>query len=59
MSRAVIVIPLRVGMSKDAARLLRGGPPFDPEKVGLERHHVFVTEEEAAKLRKAKAADKK
>jgi hypothetical protein len=47
MSRAVVVLPLREGTSERAADLLRGGPPFDPEEVGLERHHVFLTDEEA------------
>jgi hypothetical protein len=47
MSRAVVVLPLREGMSEQAAALLRHGPPFDPEAVGLERHHAFVTDEEA------------
>jgi hypothetical protein len=47
MSRAVVVLPLREGTSEQAAELLRGGPPFDPEEVGLERHHVFLTESEA------------
>ena len=47
MSRAVVVLPLRQGASEQAAQLLRGGPPFDPEDVGLERHHVFLTDDEA------------
>jgi hypothetical protein len=47
MSRAVVVLPLREGMSEQAAKLLRAGPPFDQEAVGLERHHAFVTEQEA------------
>jgi hypothetical protein len=47
MSRAVVVLPLREGTSEQAAELLRGGPPFDPEAVGLERHHVFLTDREA------------
>jgi hypothetical protein len=47
MSRAVVVLPLREGASKEAAELLRGGPPFDPQEAGLERHHVFLTDEEA------------
>jgi hypothetical protein len=46
MSRAVVVLPLKQGASKQAAELLRHGPPFDPEEVGLERHHVFLTEDE-------------
>jgi hypothetical protein len=47
MSRAVVVLPLREGTSEQAAELLHGGPPFDPEEVGLERHHVFLTKSEA------------
>ena len=47
MSRAVVVLPLREGASERAAELLRGGPPFDPEQVGLERHQVYLTESEA------------
>ena len=47
MSRAVVVLPLRDGASEQAAQLLRGGPPFDPEEVGLARHHVFLTDDEA------------
>ena len=47
MSRAVVVLPLREGKSEQAAELLHGGPPFDPEEIGLERHHVFLTEREA------------
>ena len=47
MSRAVVVLPLRQGASEQAAQLLRSGPPFDPEDVGLERHHVFLTDDEA------------
>lgn len=47
MSRAVVVVPLREGASRRAAELLRKGPPFDPEEIGLERHHVFLTDQEA------------
>ena len=47
MSRAVVVIPLREGTRDQATDLLRHGPPFDPDEVGLDRHHVFVTEAEA------------
>lgn len=47
MSRAVVVLPLRDGASEQAAQLLRGGPPFNPEEVGLDRHHVFLTDDEA------------
>jgi hypothetical protein len=47
MSRAVLVLPLLEGARERAAELLRNGPPFDPEAVGLDRHHVFLTDEEA------------
>jgi hypothetical protein len=57
MSRAVVVLPLREGASARAAELLRGGPPFDPEAVGLERHHVFLTEREAVFVFEADSRD--
>jgi hypothetical protein len=57
MSRAVVVLPLREGASERAAELLRGGPPFDPGTVGLERHHVFLTEEEAVFVFEADTPD--
>jgi hypothetical protein len=47
MSRAVVVLPLKQGTREKAAQLLRKGPPFDPDEVGLERHHVFLTDTEA------------
>ncbi len=47
MSRAVVVLPLKKGASERAAQMLRKGPPFDPYEAGLERHHVFLTDEEA------------
>ena len=57
MTRAVVVLPLREGSSEQAAELLRGGPPFDPEEVGLERHHVFLTEREAVFVFEADSRD--
>ena len=57
MSRAVVVLPLRQGASKEAAKLLHGGPPFDPEEVGLNRHHVFLTDQEAVFVFEADARD--
>jgi hypothetical protein len=57
MSRAVVVLPLREGTSAQAAELLRGGPPFDPEAVGLERHHVFLTDREAVFVFEADSRD--
>lgn len=57
MSRAVVVLPLREGASEEAAKLLRRGPPFDPEAVGLERHHVFLTDSEAVFVFEADSQD--
>jgi hypothetical protein len=41
-----VVVPIRRGAAEAARRLLEEGPPFDVEDVGLERHHVFVSERE-------------
>jgi hypothetical protein len=57
MSRAAVVLPLREGASEQAAELLRRGPPFDPEAVGLERHYVFLTDREAVFLFEADTPD--
>jgi hypothetical protein len=43
---AAIVVPLRPGSRNEVEALLRNGPPFDPSRVGLVRHDVFVSEEE-------------
>ncbi len=48
VSRLVIVVPLLPDAGDRARAMLRRGPPFDPHAAeGLERHHVFLTEEEA------------
>jgi hypothetical protein len=41
-----VVVPIRRGTAEAARRLVEEGPPFDVEGVGLERHHVFVSERE-------------
>jgi hypothetical protein len=56
-SRAVVVLPLIEGTAGRAAELLRGGPPFDPDKVGLGRHQVFLTENEAIFLFEADSSE--
>ena len=56
-SRAVVVLPLVEGAADRAAELLRGGPPFDPDEVGLGRHQVFLTESEAIFLFEADSAE--
>jgi hypothetical protein len=45
--RVAVVVPLRKGKRDKAQRLLDQGPPFDPERVGLESHEVFLTDQEA------------
>jgi hypothetical protein len=44
--RAAVVLPLFQGSTDVARRLLRDGPPFDPDALGLERHSVYLTDEE-------------
>lgn len=41
-----VVVPIRRGTAEAARRLVEEGPPFDIEGLGLERHHVFVSERE-------------
>lgn len=45
--RVAVVVPLRKGKRDKAERLLDQGPPFDPERMGLESHEVFITDQEA------------
>lgn len=45
--QVVVIVPLRKGSLVQARTLIAQGPPFDPGSVGLEHHHVFVTEHEA------------
>ena len=44
----IVVVPLEPGSNANVARLLKQGPPFDPEAIdGLDRHDVFLTSDEA------------
>ena len=43
MKRLMIVARLRDDAHDDAEVLLREGPPFDPEELGLERHAAYLT----------------
>lgn len=45
--RLALVVPLKPGARAAAEKLLAGGPPFDPEQLGLDQHEVFLTENEA------------
>lgn len=46
MSRLVIVVPLREGTKERARELLEEGPPFALDETRLERHEVFLTDQE-------------
>jgi hypothetical protein len=41
-----VVLPLVDGKREQVRALLAHGPPFDPESVGLLRHHVFLGDAE-------------
>jgi hypothetical protein len=56
-SRVGVVLPLVPGAAGQVAELLRQGPPFDPDEIGLGRHQVFLTENEAIFLFEADSAD--
>jgi len=45
--RMAFVLPLAEGTHDQARALLEAGPPFDPEETALDRHQVFLTEDEA------------
>jgi hypothetical protein len=45
--RTAVVIPLREGSFEAVRLLLEAGPPFDPDRIGLDRHDVFLTPTEA------------
>jgi hypothetical protein len=46
MDRLLIVARLQPGKHEQAEALLRQGPPFDPEELGLHRHGVYLTARE-------------
>jgi hypothetical protein len=45
-ARIAVVLPIKRGMAEAARELVEQGPPFELEALGLERHHVFVSERE-------------
>lgn len=49
-SRVVAVVPLKSGVRDRVRELLETGPPFDPDASGLDRHQVFLTDQEAVFL---------
>ena len=46
MDRLMIVARLQPGKHEQAEALLRQGPPFDPEELGLYRHGAYLTASE-------------
>jgi hypothetical protein len=46
MERLMIVARLKEGAHEQAEALLRKGPPFDPEALGLHRHAAYITARE-------------
>jgi hypothetical protein len=46
VNRVVLVTDLRQGSHDEAEELLRLGPPFDPEALGLHRHAAYLTADE-------------
>ena len=43
MNRLMIVARLREGVHEEAETLMAGGPPFDTEELGLDRHGAYLT----------------
>jgi len=43
MHRLVITARLRQGAHDEAEAVLRHGPPFDPDALGLHRHSAYLT----------------
>lgn len=41
-----MVAPIKPGAADVARRLIEERPPFDLERLGLQRHHVLVSERE-------------
>jgi hypothetical protein len=46
-SSIAIVVPLTEGRCDVVREFIEEGPPFEPSKIGLESHKVFLTEREA------------
>jgi hypothetical protein len=44
--RTAVVVPIEPGSYERARALIERGPPFDPERIGLDRHQVFLSASE-------------
>ncbi len=52
----VVVVPIKRKARDRVLQLIEAGPPFDPDALRLDRHHVFVTEREVIFLFEAEDA---
>jgi hypothetical protein len=43
MERIAVIAKLKPNSEKRAAELVEEGPPFDPERLGFERHSVYLS----------------
>jgi hypothetical protein len=41
--KVAIIARLKSGAEQQAAELLKKGPPFDPDEIGLHRHEAYVS----------------
>lgn len=44
----LVLLPVRPEALTEVRALIAAGPPFDPGEIGLDRHEVFVAEDEVA-----------
>jgi hypothetical protein len=42
-----VIVPLTPGTREQARQLIEHGPPFDPKTLGVRRHEVFLSDNEA------------
>jgi hypothetical protein len=47
MQRVAVIANLKPDAAEKARELVSAGPPFDPDELGFERHHVYVSEAQA------------
>jgi hypothetical protein len=47
MQRVAVIATLKPDKAERARELVASGPPFDPDELGFERHHVYVSEGQA------------
>jgi hypothetical protein len=43
MQRIAVIAKLKPESEKRATELVESGPPFDPDKLGFERHSVYLS----------------